>query len=97
MSLKPGHAGLPWNQRAQRIYTGILKEETLKLDADALIPEKTREETRDPIERLKRGKQPCQTWRRAKHGREIGIWLTTSVLLGESGNPAAIATTQKEI
>ena len=88
---------LAWNRRAQEIY-GYTEEEALGLNAGALIPEKAREETRDLIKRLKRGEQvpPCETWRRAKDGREIRIWLTTSVLLDESGNPASIATTEKE-
>lgn len=75
------------------------EEEALELNAGALIPEKTQEETRGLIERLKLGEQmqPCATRRRAKDGREIKIWLTTSTLLDESGNPAAIATTEKEI
>jgi two-component system CheB/CheR fusion protein len=89
---------LTWNRRAHEIY-GYTEKEALELNAGALIPEKTREEARDLIERLKRGEPvpPCETWRRAKDGREIRIWLTTSALLDESGSPASIATTEKEI
>lgn len=89
---------LAWNRRAQEMY-GYTEEEVLELNAGALIPEKAQEETRGMIERLKRGEQvpPCETHRRTKDGREIRIWLTTSALLDESGNPAAIATTEKEI
>ena len=89
---------LAWNRRAQEMY-GYTEEEALALNATALIPEQAQEETRSLIERLKRGENvtPCETWRRTRDGREIKIWLTTSVLLGESGNPATIATTEKEI
>ena len=89
---------LAWNRRAHEIY-GYTEKEAIELNAGALIPEKAREETRDLIERLKHGEPvpPCETWRRAKDGREIRIWLTTSALLDESGNPASIATTEKEI
>lgn len=75
------------------------EEEALELNAFALIPEKAREEARGMIERLKRGEQvpPCETLRRTKDGREIKVSLTTSALLDESGNPASIATTEKEI
>ncbi|MBZ0095180.1 MAG: PAS domain S-box protein [Sulfuricella sp.] len=75
------------------------EEEALQLNAFALIPEKAREETRGLIERLKRGEQvpPSETWHRTRDGREIKVSLTTSVLLDESGNPASIATTEKEI
>lgn len=89
---------LAWNRRAHDIY-GYTEKEALELNAGALIPEKAREETRDLIERLKHGElvPPCETWRRTKDGREIRVWLTTSALLDESGNPASIATTEKEI
>lgn len=89
---------LAWNRRAQEMY-GYTEEEVLEFNAGALIPEKAQEETRGMIERLKRGEHvpPCETRRRTKDGREIRIWLTTSALLDESGNPAAIATTEKEI
>jgi two-component system CheB/CheR fusion protein len=89
---------LAWNRRAHDIY-GYTEKEALALNVSALIPEKAREETRDLIERLKHGElvPPCETWRRTKDGREIRVWLTTSALLDESGNPASIATTEKEI
>lgn len=75
------------------------EEEALQLNAFALIPENVQEEARGLIARLKRGEQvpPCETRRRTRDGREISIWLTTSALLDESGNPASIATTEKEI
>ncbi len=89
---------LAWNRRAQEMF-GYTEQEALQLDAGALIPESAREEMRSLIERLKRGEQaaPCETLRRTRDGREIRIWLTISALLDESGNPAAIATTEKEI
>jgi two-component system CheB/CheR fusion protein len=89
---------LAWNRRAQEMY-GHTKKEALELNPGALIPEKNRKETRGLIERLKRGEQvpPCETRRRTRDGREIRVWLTTSALPGESGNPASIATTDKEI
>ncbi len=89
---------LAWNRRAQEMY-GYTEKEAIQLNAGALIPEKAQEAMRGLIERLKRGEQvpPCETWRRAKDGREIRIWLTISVLLDESRNPASFATTEKEI
>lgn len=92
-----GHI-LAWNRRAEEIY-GYTEQEALELDAAALIPESTREGTRGLIERLKRGERvpPYETLRRTKDGRKIKIWLTASALLDEAGNPAAIATTEKEI
>ncbi|MDP1558035.1 MAG: CheR family methyltransferase [Nitrosomonas sp.] len=40
---------------------------------------------------------PCETLRRAKNGRLFKIWLTTSLLLNEAGNPSAVALTEREI
>jgi PAS domain S-box-containing protein len=89
---------LAWNRRAQEMY-GYTEKEALQLSAFALIPEKSREEARGLIERLKRGEQvpPCETWRRTKDGREIRVSLTASALLDKSGNTASIATTEMEI
>lgn len=89
---------LAWNRRAQEMF-GYTEAEALQLNARELIPETAQKKTRGLIERLKRGEHvpPCETRRRAKDGREIMVWLTASALLGESGNPAAIVTTEKEI
>lgn len=89
---------LAWNRRAQEMF-GYTEAEALQLNAGALIPETAQEETRGLIERLKRGEHvpPCETRRRTRDGREIKVWLTASALLDESGNPAAIAATEKEI
>ncbi len=37
----------------------------------------------------------CESWRRAKDGRDIKVWLTTSVLLGDGGKPHAIVITER--
>lgn len=89
---------LAWNRRAQEMF-GYTEQEALQLNASALIPENALEEMHGLIERLKRGEHapPRETRRRTKDGREIKVWLTTSVLLDESGNTAAIATTEKEV
>jgi two-component system CheB/CheR fusion protein len=89
---------LAWNRRAQEMF-GYTEQEALHLDAGALTPEKAQKETRGLIERLKRGEHvpPCNATRLTKDGREIKVWLTTSALLDESGKPAAIATTEKEM
>jgi len=89
---------LAWNRRAQEMY-GYTEKEALQLNAGALIPEKSQEKARGLSERLQRGEQapPCETWRRAKDGREIKVSLTASTLLDESGNLTAIATTEKKI
>ncbi len=89
---------LLWNRRAQEMF-GYTEAEALQLDASLLIPETAQEETRDLIERIKRSEHvpPCETRRRTRDSREIKVSLTASALLDESGNPAAIVTTEKEI
>ena len=47
---------LTWNRRAQEMF-GYTEQEALQLDAGALIPEKSREDMRSLIERIKRGEQ----------------------------------------
>ena len=92
-----GHI-LAWNRRAQEMF-GYTEQEALQLNTGALIPEKAQDEMRRLIGRIKRGEHvpPCESWRRTRDGREIKVSLTISALLHESGNPAAIATTEKEI
>ena len=89
---------LAWNRRAQEMF-GYTEQEALQLNTGALIPENAQEDMRSLIERIKRGEHvpPCEAIRRTKDGREIKVSLTISALLDESGNPAAIATTEKEI
>ncbi|GAO36155.1 chemotaxis protein CheR [Sulfuricella sp. T08] len=88
---------LAWNRRAQEMY-GYTEEEALQLNISVLTSQKNQEEMRDLIERLKRGEHipPFKTTRITKDGREINVWLTVSVLLGESGNPTSLSTTEKE-
>jgi two-component system CheB/CheR fusion protein len=89
---------LAWNRRAQEMY-GYSEEEALRLNAAELIPDEVRADMRLLWEQLRRGERvpPCESQRRAKGGRVFKVWLTTSVLLDQAGNPSAIATTEREM
>ena len=89
---------LAWNRHAQEMY-GYSEEEALRLSAAELIPDEVRAEMRLLWEQLRRGERvpPCESQHRAKGGRVFKVWLTTSVLLDQAGNPSAIATTEREM
>ncbi|MEK6708754.1 MAG: PAS domain-containing protein [Pseudomonadota bacterium] len=92
-----GHI-LAWNQRAAEMY-GYSEEEALRLNAAALIPDEVRADMHMLWERLRHGEKapPCESRRRARDGRIFKVWLTTSALLDEAGNPSAIALTEREL
>ena len=89
---------LAWNQRAVELY-GYSEEEALQLNAVELIPDEAREDMHILWEQLRRGEKmpPCESWRRAKGGRMFKVWLTTSVLLDQAGNPFIIVLTEREV
>lgn len=89
---------LAWNRRATAMY-GYSEEEALQLNATALIPDKASESMRILTERLRHGETvpSCESWRRNKHGKQIKVWLTTSILLSDAEIPSAIAITEREI
>jgi two-component system CheB/CheR fusion protein len=51
------------------------------------------------VQRLGRGDilEPYRTQRIAKDGQGLGVWVTASVLVSDSGSPYAIATTEKRV
>ncbi len=92
-----GHI-LAWNQRATEIF-GYTEDEALKLHANKLIPDMARKDMRILFEQLQHGQKihPCETMRCTKEGHLLKVWMTTSILRNEAGNPTAIAITEREI
>jgi len=89
---------LAWNRRASEIY-GYSEEEALQLNSEILVAAKSLHAMKELVLQLKQGKKllPCESWRRTKDGREIKVWLTTSLLFDGAGQPGAIAITEREI
>lgn len=92
-----GHI-LAWNQRATELF-GYTEDEALQLDANQLVPDIAREEMRILLEQLQHGQKipPCETLRCTKEGHLLKVWMTTSILKNDAGNPVAIAFTEREI
>lgn len=92
-----GHI-LAWNQRATEIF-GYTEDEAQQLNANQLIPDIAREKMRILFEQLQHGQKipPCETIRCTKEGHLLKVWMTTSILKNDAGNPVAIAITEREI
>lgn len=92
-----GHI-LAWNQPATEMF-GYTEDEALQLNANKLIPNIAREEMRILFEQLLQGQKipSCKTMRCTKEGHLLKVWMTTSILRNEMGNPSAIAITERKI
>ncbi len=87
---------LAWNRSAERMY-GYSEREALGMNVRALAPEQDWEAA-DYLDAIKRGEEPgsLEVKRRAKDGRILDVWLTTTPLI-EDHHPVAIATTGRDI
>jgi two-component system CheB/CheR fusion protein len=89
---------LAWNPGAERMY-GWSEAEALTMNVRALIPEGQREEAFARVKQLARAEvlEPYRLQRIAKDGRILEVWLTATVLVNETGEAYAIATTERKI
>ncbi|MBN1532953.1 MAG: PAS domain-containing protein [Spirochaetes bacterium] len=87
---------LAWNPEAERMY-GWSEAEALAMNVHNLIPKELLEETLGTVRRLGRSEfiEPYRTKRIARNGRIMEVWITTTVLIDEAGEPYAITTTEK--
>jgi len=89
---------LAWNRRAEEVF-GYSEEEALQLNSKSLFAGRSVKAMEEMVQQLMQGKkqQPCESWRRSKDGKEIRVWITTSLLFDASGQPASIAITEREM
>jgi two-component system CheB/CheR fusion protein len=89
---------LAWNPVAEKLY-GWSEAEALTLNMQDRIPTEGRQEAINEMEQLLQlgQAQSYQTKRLTKDGRILTIWLTSSVLINETGAAYAIATTERVI
>jgi two-component system CheB/CheR fusion protein len=87
---------LAWNQGAVRIY-GWSEAEAMAMNVCDRIPEELRKEALAKVYQLSQAEilEPYRTQRIAKDGRSVEVWLTATVLVNETGQMYAIATTER--
>ncbi len=91
-----GHI-LAWNRGATRLY-GWSEEEALKMNADIIIPEDKREETRSVLKKaLREDIPPFITQYVNKAGKPINVLLTITKVADKNNAFIAIATTGRDI
>jgi len=89
---------LAWNKGAQRMY-GWTEVEVLKMNISDLVPKDNQNELKTFIEQLTRSEtvKPFKAQRKTKAGKVLDVWLTGTALLDESGRPAEIAITERDL
>ena len=89
---------LDWNRGADRMY-GYSKDEALGMNVFQIVPHNLAQEHSFLRKRLASGEavESFETQKIAKDGRIVDVWLTVTALLDSSGQPIAVATTERDI
>jgi two-component system CheB/CheR fusion protein len=89
---------LAWNFGAEQMY-GFTEGEALKMNIRDIVPEDKCQEALDFVGKIFQGEKinSFKTKRLTKDGRCLDIWLTVTILKDDTGNPNAIATTERDI
>ncbi len=87
---------LAWNPGAERMY-GWKESEALRMNIRDMVPPGWHGKFLEMAKKLAEGSvlETFQTERLSKSGGTITVWLTATILLNKSGNPYAIATTER--
>ena len=89
---------LAWNRGAKEIY-GYTEAEALGMNVRDIVAEGDRDAALTLIQKIKQGEvvKSFELRRVTKDGRILNVWLTTTLLMDEKGEPVAIATTERDI
>lgn len=89
---------LAWNRGAKETY-GYSEAEALEKNVRDIVAVSDRKAALTLIRKIKQGEivKSFELRRVTKDGRILDVWLTTTLLRDEKGNPVAIATTERDI
>jgi two-component system, chemotaxis family, CheB/CheR fusion protein len=89
---------LAWNKGARQMY-GWTESEASKMNISELVPKDKHGELKSLIEKIKKGQliKSFTSERKTKAGKILKVWLTCTTLLDESGRPAEIAITERDL
>ncbi|HEY3369554.1 MAG TPA: ATP-binding protein [Prolixibacteraceae bacterium] len=89
---------LAWNRGAKETY-GYSEAEALGKNVRDIVAEPDRQAALTLISKIMHGEivKSFELRRVTKDGRILDVWLTTTLLRDEKGNPVAIATTERDI
>ncbi len=89
---------LSWNRGAEKIY-GYTEKEALQMNIRSLIPANSVDKELEYLQLVAQGKvvDSYDAHRQTKDGQLLDIWMTVTPLKDESGQPAAIAITERDI
>ena len=89
---------LDWNHGAEQIY-GYSETEALSMNIRDLAPADRQDEALEYIRSAASGRNIASydTRRLTKDGRTLDIWMTVTTLKDDSGQPVAVASTERDI
>lgn len=99
ITLQSRHGAIQaWNHGAELMY-GYSEAEALNMNICDIVPKNKRGEALELVTQLFQGVpiESLETQRQTKDGRILDVWLTVTVIADANGNPAAIATTERDI
>ena len=87
-----------WNRGAEKMH-GYSESEALGMNISDLVPVDLADEALKLVARVAGGEvvESVVTRRVHKDGRGLDVWLTTTVLVDEAGQPTSVATSERDV